>query len=193
MNNIITNNCPSCQISCSIIVDQVGTNVICPNCTQEFTAYQPYSPDQSPKKYPDHLINSSPLRLYTIEGVGIATFFGSFLAGGLLIAANYRKLGDKQAASNAIIISLMGNLVYFFIIFLILAATHPSSIPNVVFWVPQIIIMRKILTNLQGTIIASHIESGGDVESNWKAAGISILIFFVWWTIFKVVFGVSII
>ena len=192
MNSIITNNCPSCQISCSIIVDQVGTNVICPNCTQEFTAYQPYSPDQSPKKYPDHLINPSTLRLYTIEGVGIATFLGSFLAGGFVIAANYRKLGDKHAASNAIIISLMGNLVYFFIIFLILAAT-PSSIPSVVFWFPQIIIMRKIFKKLQGTITESHIESGGDVESNWKAVGIGALFFFIWWTFFKVVFGVSII
>jgi hypothetical protein len=40
MNNSITINCPSCQLSCSIFVDQVGTNVICPNCTQEFPAYQ---------------------------------------------------------------------------------------------------------------------------------------------------------
>jgi hypothetical protein len=38
MTEVLLYNCPSCTASCSVAPDLVGLNVVCPNCTQEFTA-----------------------------------------------------------------------------------------------------------------------------------------------------------
>ena len=54
--------------------------------------------------------NSSPSQLpqlYSLRAIGIATFFGSLLAGGYLISENYRALGMKQLGYIALAISLL--------------------------------------------------------------------------------------
>jgi hypothetical protein len=38
MTEVLLYNCPSCSTSCSVVLELVGLNVVCPNCTQEFTA-----------------------------------------------------------------------------------------------------------------------------------------------------------
>ena len=45
--------CPHCETSCSVALDQVGRNVVCPNCSQEFTATPVDSADfQLPETVP---------------------------------------------------------------------------------------------------------------------------------------------
>ena len=43
MTEVLLYNCPSCSTSCSVALELVGLNVVCPNCTQEFTATPPDS------------------------------------------------------------------------------------------------------------------------------------------------------
>jgi len=43
MTEVLLYDCPSCTASCSVAPDLVGLNVVCPNCTQEFTATPPES------------------------------------------------------------------------------------------------------------------------------------------------------
>ena len=194
MNDTILNNCPSCEAICSVTIDHVGTNVICPNCTQEFLAYQPNVQSQSPKAYPKHLFQTPAIRLYTLESINIATFFGSFFAAGIIMASNYRRQDNNKAANQTLIYSFIGQIALFLILILINGLIPASSkIPDSLFLFPQYLIMRKIAKYLQGPTIEAHIESGGTVESNWKAAGISVVVFLFWWAFFKIVFGVSII
>jgi len=41
MTEVLLYDCPSCTASCSVFPELVGLNVVCPNCTQEFTATAP--------------------------------------------------------------------------------------------------------------------------------------------------------
>ena len=41
MTQVLLYQCPNCDASCSVDTDLVGLNVVCPNCTQEFTATPP--------------------------------------------------------------------------------------------------------------------------------------------------------
>jgi hypothetical protein len=43
MTDVLLYDCPSCTASCSVSLELVGLNVVCPNCTQEFTATPPAS------------------------------------------------------------------------------------------------------------------------------------------------------
>jgi hypothetical protein len=43
MSQVLLYDCPSCTASCSVSQELVGLNVVCPNCTQEFTATFPAS------------------------------------------------------------------------------------------------------------------------------------------------------
>jgi hypothetical protein len=43
MTQVLLYDCPSCTASCSVSQELVGLNVVCPNCTQEFTATPPDS------------------------------------------------------------------------------------------------------------------------------------------------------
>jgi hypothetical protein len=53
MTDILLYDCPSCTASCSVAPNLVGLNVVCPNCTQEFTATPPESADfQLPETIP---------------------------------------------------------------------------------------------------------------------------------------------
>jgi hypothetical protein len=43
MTQVLIYDCPSCTASCSVSPELVGLNVVCPNCTQEFSATHPES------------------------------------------------------------------------------------------------------------------------------------------------------
>ncbi len=53
MTDILLYDCPSCTVSCSVAPDLVGLTVVCPHCSQEFTATPPESADfQLPETIP---------------------------------------------------------------------------------------------------------------------------------------------
>ena len=53
MTQVLIYDCPSCTASCSVSQELVGLNVVCPNCTQEFTATPVDSADfQLPETVP---------------------------------------------------------------------------------------------------------------------------------------------
>ena len=53
MTEVLLYDCPSCTASCSVAPDLVGLNVVCPNCSQEFTATPVDSADfQLPETVP---------------------------------------------------------------------------------------------------------------------------------------------
>jgi len=112
-------------------------------------------------------------KLYTIPAIGLATFFGTILAGGVILAINFRNLGKESAARNAIIYSALATLAVFSLAFLI---PDDVNVPNVIFTVIQLVAMIQIAKKLQEADIKNHIDNGGLLASNWKAFGISLLI-----------------
>ena len=112
-------------------------------------------------------------QLFKVSGVGVATFFGTMLAGGILLSINFKRLGNQKAAKNALIYSAIATVVVFAIAMLI---PEGVNIPNVVFTVPQILAMVQIAKQQQELDIAYHIDNGGQMASNWKAFGLSLLV-----------------
>lgn len=110
--------------------------------------------------------------LYKISGVGVATFFGSILAGGVLMSINYKRLGNEEAAKKTLIYSVLATFAVLGVIFLI---PEDIEIPNTALSIPQVIAMVQIAKKNQQNDIDNHISDGGQVSSNWKAFGIGLL------------------
>ncbi len=64
-------------------------------------------------------------RLYSLNGIGFATFFGSMLAGFFLLAANYHALGMKRPAAFVIGAGITIFCTYFMIV---MATVGPGSL-----------------------------------------------------------------
>lgn len=110
-------------------------------------------------------------RLYALGGIGLATFVGSPIAGGLLIAANYRALGQPGKAPATLVLFLLASVAV-----LALALVVPESVPNAAFIVPQLLVTLAVARWLQGDAIRAHQARGGQMHSNWRAFGWSVLV-----------------
>ena len=106
------------------------------------------------------------IRLYDHRSVGVATFFGSPLAGAALMAINYRRLGRSRAAAWAILAGLLATAA------LIALAMLTSSD-----WMKPLPIgltfaMAYAAKGMQGAAIDQHVQQGGGLISRWAAFGI---------------------
>jgi len=128
-------------------------------------------------------------KLYKISGIGLAAFFGTIFASGILMAINYQRLGYQAAAKKTLVWSGIATLVLFGIIFLI---PEDTKIPNSAFTIPQIIAMVQLAKRYQQDKLEAHVASGGLLASNWKAFGISLLVLIpLFLLIFTVAFFVA--
>jgi len=119
--------------------------------------------------------------LYDSNSIILATFLGSPLAGGWLMALNYRRLGQRGTFRTCIIFSVLGTIALFAV-----AALLPNKIPGAPIAIASIFAMGAI-AKLQSSELDEHTRvRGGQIASRWKAAGVGLtsMIF-----ILAVVFG----
>jgi hypothetical protein len=114
--------------------------------------------------------------LYSVRSVTLGAALGSLLAGGIVMAINYKRLGQGAAAIHAILWSAVATAA---IIAVGIMAPDEAHIPNAAFLVPQIIGMYYVAKSLQGPTVEAHRREGGSLASSWGAAGIGILTLFV--------------
>lgn len=112
--------------------------------------------------------NQAPL--YSIAGVGLATFIGTPLAGAWLLAHNLQLLGkaDRVAMVWGISIALL-------LVTLVLAFVLPEEVPALPFAIAQLMAMIMLAKSLMEAELKQHTEAGGVYLSNWRAAGIGLL------------------
>lgn len=109
--------------------------------------------------------------LFRNSGVYIATFMGSMLAGGWVLAMNHDALGQFELARKARWSGLIGTIAI-----LGLSLLLPEKIPGFVYLLPQIFAASYWLkTTPQGDAIAARVAAGLPMRSNWAAAGIGLL------------------
>ena len=60
--------------------------------------------------------NRPQYKLYSVAALDLATFIGSMVAGVLLLASNYRKLGDSDSSRSILILGLAASAAYFYIL-----------------------------------------------------------------------------
>lgn len=108
-------------------------------------------------------------RPHSVASVAWATALGSPAAGGVVLALNYWKWGQKSAAAAAVTAGFVVTAVILWI-----AVIAPSSIPSAAFLVPQVLGGYLVAKALQGPRLEAHRVAGGTNASNWIGAGIGI-------------------
>jgi hypothetical protein len=114
------------------------------------------------------------VKLYSLQGVGIAAFLGAPLAAGILIRKNYIALGNEKYGTYAVIIGIIFTALIFFPLFL-LPDTVVDRIPGFVIPAIYLGIIYTAITRLQGAVLQKHKDAGGEFYSLWNAAGIGAL------------------
>jgi len=124
--------------------------------------------------------------LYDSGGVMVAALFGSPLAGGHLMAMNYRRMGMANKATVAFAVGLgitiLGGALGYVI----------PSYASTGLAIGMVVAMRQYAIAQQGPAVNEHIAHGGLITSKWAAFGIGM----AWLAalvvvIFAVAFGIA--
>lgn len=105
--------------------------------------------------------------LYRMSAVGIATFFGTPLAGAYIITRNLRALGREESCRGVWWISL-GVLVAIMLVSYFL----PTNAGGMGLTIGQVVGMHYYAKSLFGEAVTRH---DGAFLSNWRAFGIALL------------------
>jgi hypothetical protein len=108
--------------------------------------------------------------LFDSVSVGIATLLGSPVAGTLVMAVNYRRLGKGSQGAVAV---AMGVVVT------VLAGLFGNLIPtffSTAIGIGLILAVRSAAQTLQGPALAQHVSEGGKLGSRWAASGIGVAV-----------------
>ena len=106
-------------------------------------------------------------RLYDVAAVTIAAFFGGPLAGTVLMASNYRKLGQ---GNNGVLALILGAAASLGVIYMALKTTASPAVAEIVLMVCTGLAAKQ----LQGEAIKTHVAWGGQLYSKLRAVGIAI-------------------
>jgi hypothetical protein len=121
--------------------------------------------DQPPRQVPC-------FALHPIRGVVWATFFGSPISGGIVLAINFARLGRRAAAWTTVLLAAAATTALFAVAF---AIPDDVRVPNAAYWLPQLVVMYLVAVCTQGGAIDRHTLQGGHLASAWWSVGIGLL------------------
>jgi len=116
-----------------------------------------YYPQGTPPSY----------RLYDSGAVALATFFGTPLAGALLMAMNYNRLGKSGQAMLAMIV---GAIVTLLLMVIGWRSTQVSGVLSIV----VLVATWQLAKAVQGNDLAAHVARGGQLGSKGAAFGLAV-------------------
>jgi hypothetical protein len=108
--------------------------------------------------------------LYTTQHVTLATFFGTPLAGFILLGVNERRMGRPEKMAN-----MIGLGVVACVIVIALSLVLPDAFPGFALSIAYLLGMQAIAKHLQGDEIMARLSNGTPKASGWNAFGIGLL------------------
>jgi len=127
--------------------------------------------------------------MYSLTAIGIATFLGSALAAGYMLAANYAALGQKRMGQYALAGSVLVVLAFIFLP----TQFAPNITTAIVLMVAQVLVVLGIANKLQGQMFKSFEEMGGKYHPMRRAVLVGVLaslvLTFAWVLLVLVVTG----
>ncbi|MCP1623031.1 hypothetical protein [Pseudomonas nitroreducens] len=108
--------------------------------------------------------------LYRLAAVGIATFFGTPIAGAWVIVQNLKALGRAHETRNIWLMG-MGLTVGIFVLGYFL----PDNVSGTPIAVGTVVSMYYFAKQTFGAAVEKHLAGGGQWRSNWRAFGVSLL------------------
>jgi hypothetical protein len=111
-----------------------------------------------------------PVKLYDSGAVGLATFLGTPAAGSVLMALNYKRLGDTSKAALAVVIGVLatGALVA-------IGLALPSGPLTTGLGFGSLFATIGLAKSLQGKTVEDHRNAGGKVGSRWFGAAVGLI------------------
>jgi hypothetical protein len=108
--------------------------------------------------------------LYRLAAVGIATFFGTPIAGAWVIVQNLKALGRSHEARNIWLMGIGLTLAIFVLGYFLPENTSGSPIA-----VGTVVGMYYLAKQTFGVTLERHLAAGGKLRSNWRAFGVALL------------------
>lgn len=144
------------------------------------------TPQENPFQTPTAALQDGPAvvtgePLYRLAAVGIATFFGTPLAGAWVMMQNLKALGRFDEVRKAWMMGL-GFTIGIFVIGYFL----PDNISGTPMAIASVVGMHQFAKQTFGASLEQHLAGGGQWRSNWRAFGVSLLILAA---VMAVVFG----
>lgn len=144
------------------------------------------TPQENPFQTPTAALQDGPAvatgePLYRLAAVGIATFFGTPLAGAWVMMQNLKALGRLDEVRKAWMMGL-GFTIGIFVIGYFL----PDNISGTPMAIASVVGMHQFAKQTFGAALEQHLAGGGQWRSNWRAFGVSLLILAA---VMAVVFG----
>jgi hypothetical protein len=131
-------------------------------------------PQQSLDRTTEAYAGSKPsYTLYDARAVALATFFGTPIAGGILLALNYRRLGWPARAVNAVVLTVIGTGLV-----ILIGWKIPQGLSTFIA-LGLMFAMKGLAKSLQGHAITEHVESGGALGSMWRAFWLGLVVLVV--------------
>ena len=138
--------------------------------------------------------NSSPKQLpqlYSLPAIGVATFFGSLLAGGYLISENYRALGMRQLGYITLGVTFVAFCLSSVAVANLIepAITQEGEIVSLDLTIPLLVNIAQVvalivITNIvQGSMLATFTQMQGRFHSFWRAVGMGLVAYLVMATV----------
>ena len=109
-------------------------------------------------------------RLYSAHQISVGAIIGSPLAGGWLLAENFRALDLPGARAHALIWSAVATALVLTLSFFL-----PPHFPNAVLPAAYASAYYAIARQTQGAAYAAHIAAGGMRHSHWRMIGASLV------------------
>ena len=122
----------------------------------------------------DEILEPKTFKLYTANHARLATFLGGPLAAGILARHNYMKFGETEKAKKAVIYGVIGMLAIV-VLLLVIPTGIIEKIPSIVIPLMYTLVAVYFMEKAQQSFITKHTDSGGEVYSYGRSAGIGLL------------------
>ncbi len=123
--------------------------------------------------------------MYSLTQIGIATFLGTPLAAGYMLAANYAALGQRRMGIHVAWVSLV--VVILFGLIPVNPITDPGL--SVAVLVGQVVLALVAANQLQGKMLASFESMGGKYHPMIRAVAVGLITAFVLTAVILIIVG----
>jgi hypothetical protein len=119
-------------------------------------------------------------KIYTKGGITLGALFGGPIGAGYFLIENYKSLEKTAVVKKAWGISIISTVIYYALAYCMEEVIHTTTIPLFIVCVSG---AGQLFKQLQATDVEAYIQRGGEVHSNWRVVGISLLFLIVTVTI----------
>jgi hypothetical protein len=110
--------------------------------------------------------------LFSTTQIGVATFFGTVLAGSVLLQANYRVMGRAAAANRTVAVGLLVFAGLYAVAFNV-----RDTVASIVINLLSVVMFSAVASALQRDLYGEHVIAGGSRRSSWWVLTVIVMSF----------------